>query len=81
MALFLSYLLQLLAWLIIARALLSWFPNAQNNQLVQILNQITDPIMQPLQRILPRFGMFDFSPLVAVLVLIFLSRAVAGAGA
>lgn len=81
MALFLSYLLQLLAWLIIARALLSWFPNSQNNQLVQILNQITDPIMQPLQRILPRFGMFDFSPLVAVLVLIFLSRAVAGVGA
>lgn len=74
---FVAFLLNVLAWLIIARALLSWFPNTRNNPIVQILHQITDPIMLPIQRILPRFGMFDFSPLVAVLVLIFLSNAIA----
>lgn len=76
MADFIATLLQLMAYLIVARALTSWFPNARNNPIVQILFQITDPIMQPLQRIIPRVGMFDFTPMVAVLVLLFLSNRV-----
>jgi len=79
LAQFIAYLLQALAWLIIARALVSWFPNARNNPIVQVLYQITDPIMVPIQKVMPRMGMFDFSPLVAVLVLIFLSNAIARA--
>jgi len=72
--LFISYLLQLLGFLIIARSLLSWFPDIQGNMLVQILRQVTDPILLPLQRIVPRVGMFDFSPMIAVIVLFFLAE-------
>jgi YggT family protein len=72
-ALFISYLLQVMAWLIIARSILSWFPNIQGNPLIQVLRQITDPILVPLQRIVPRVGMFDFTPTVAVIVLFVLS--------
>lgn len=75
-ALFISYLLYLLAWLIIARSVLSWFPNIQRNILVTILRQITDPILIPLQRVVPRFGMFDFSPTIAVIVLFVLAAAI-----
>jgi YggT family protein len=72
-ALFISYLLYLMAWLIIARSILSWFPNIQGNIFIQVLRQITDPILVPLQRIVPRVGMFDFTPTVAVIVLFVLA--------
>ncbi|MCH7593394.1 MAG: YggT family protein [Chloroflexi bacterium] len=60
-----------MAYAIIARSLTTWFPNSRNNPIVQILYQITDPILIPLSRVIPRAGMFDFSPMVAVLVLLF----------
>lgn len=66
--------LQLMAFAIIARSLTTWFPNSRNNPIVQILYQITDPILIPLSRVIPRAGMFDFSPMVAVLVLFLLSN-------
>ena len=34
-----------------------------------LINQITDPILLPLRRVLPTLGMFDFSPMVAIVVL------------
>lgn len=61
--------------MIIARAILSWFPDTRNNQLVQILNQITDRMLQPISRVVPRMGMMDFSPMIAIIILIALSRA------
>ena len=58
-----------MSWLIIARALLSWFPDTRNHPAVDILHQITDPIIVPIQRIVPRMGMFDVSPMIAFIVL------------
>ncbi len=76
---FIAVLLQLLTWMIIARVLVSWFPDARRNPLVQILFQITDPIMLPLQRLGLRAGMFDFSPIIAILVLQLLATALSRA--
>ena len=75
---FIGTLLQIMAWLIIARALLSWFPNARGNALVDVLYQITDPILIPLQRVVPRIGMIDISPMIAVFVLFILGSAMGG---
>jgi YggT family protein len=69
----LGFLFQLMAFAIIARSLSTWFPAARNNPIVQILYQITNPILIPISRIIPKAGMFDFSPMIAVLVLFFLS--------
>ncbi|MFW6174909.1 MAG: YggT family protein [Chloroflexota bacterium] len=66
---FLAFFFQLLGWTIVARALLTWFIQDPNNPAMQILSQITDPILVPLSRIIPRFGMFDFTPMIAVLIL------------
>lgn len=63
----------LMAYAIIARSLTTWFPSARKNPLVVILYQITDPILIPLSRVIPRAGMFDFSPMVAVIGLFVLS--------
>ena len=67
-----GFFLYIMVWLIIARSLVSWFPNARQNRLVELLYQITDPILVPLGRLIPRLGMIDISPMVAVLILIVL---------
>jgi YggT family protein len=61
---------------IIARALLSWFQMDPRSPLIQALNSITDPILEPIRRIMPRVAMIDLSPLVAILLLQFISRIV-----
>ena len=43
----LSGFLYILIVAVIVRSLLSWFPNAQNNQFGRLLAQITDPLLQP----------------------------------
>ena len=73
--LFIGYLLQIFAYLVIARALTTWFPNARYHPIVQLLYQITDPVMIPLSRLVPRIGMIDLSPMILVLGLFFISRA------
>jgi YggT family protein len=60
-------------WLaILARSLMSWFPGSQNTPVAQFLYQITEPILAPLRRIVPRIGMIDITPLVAILLLFFI---------
>jgi len=54
---------------VIARALMSWFPQARNNQLGRVVFQITEPIIEPVRRIMPRTGMIDFSTLVVIVIL------------
>ena len=74
-----SSAMTLMAFAIIARSLSTWFPAARNNPIVQILYQITDPILIPLSRIIPRVGMFDFTPMAAVFGLLFLASVISGA--
>lgn len=40
--------------------------------ITQILVQLTEPILAPIRRVLPTFGMLDFSPMVAILLLAFI---------
>ena len=72
--------LQVLSLLILVRVLLSWFPVDHRNPIVRILFDITEPILAPFRRVLPNIGMMDLSPLAAMLVLQFISNAVAGGG-
>jgi YggT family protein len=58
---------------IFLRAILSWFNMDPRSPLIQILDAITEPIMDPIRRIMPRLGMLDLSPLVAILLLQFVS--------
>ena len=62
-------LCDVLAILILIRVVVSWYSPRPTNVLVIILYRLTEPILAPLRRIIPRVGMFDFSPLVAVILL------------
>ncbi len=67
---FVVILAQALTIAIFVRAILSWFPNVSNdNPLVALVYQITEPILAPLRAIIPLVGMIDITPLVAIITL------------
>ncbi len=63
------YLCQLLSIAIFARAILSWFPLGHNNPVIRFLFNITEPILMPLRRMIPKLGMLDISPMIAIILL------------
>ncbi len=69
-----NWFLNILWWLILIRALLSWVNPDPYNPIVQFLYKATEPILQPLRRAFPlslRFGL-DLSPLIAFALIYFL---------
>ena len=73
MADLIGLLINLLAFAILGRVLISWFNLPPDNPIVVLLYQITEPILAPLRRVVPRFGMFDLTPMIAMFVLFTLS--------
>ncbi len=64
-------------WVIIIRALISWVNPDPYNPIVQILAKVTEPALRPIRKIAPPYKVgIDLSPLIAVLVIIFLQYAV-----
>lgn len=62
----LYYLLEILKWLIIIRALMSWFVAPHSDHpLVRLIRKITDPILRPFEEMVPNLGGVDISPLLA----------------
>ena len=64
----------LLVIAVFIRVLLSWFQIDPRNPMIQALHSITEPILDPIRRIMPRLGMFDLSPIVALILLQVVSR-------
>ena len=65
-------ILTILTWIIIIRALVSWVNPDPYNSIVQFLYRVTEPILMPIRRILPAMGGFDFSPIVALIGIMFI---------
>lgn len=61
----------LLFWILIIRAILSWVSQGQN-PMERVLWQLTDPILNPIRRVIPPMGGLDLSVLVAIIGLQFL---------
>lgn len=64
-------ILSLMVWLIIGRALISWFSPDPYNPLVQFLFRVTEPVLSPIRNVLPYFGGIDLSPIVVLLAIEF----------
>lgn len=54
---------------ILVRILLSWMPIDRDNRLVRIVYDITDPILTPIQRVIPPVGGLDLSPMIALILI------------
>ncbi len=65
-----SLFFNLMFFLILIRVILSWLPQYRYSQLGQIVFSLTDPVMRPIQNLIPPIGMMDISPIVAWVVLI-----------
>jgi YggT family protein len=65
----LKIFLFILIALVVARALMSWFPTRPDNPLVRIIHQLTEPLLEPVRRIMPRTGFIDLSAMLVIVVL------------
>lgn len=68
--LLLIQLLNLYTWVLIIRFALTWFPNINwYNQPWRFLRSVTDPVLEPFQRLNLTFGNLDLSPMVLLFAL------------
>ncbi len=75
----LSSLLSIYSFLILIRIFMTWIPNLDYSLApVQLLLQITDPILGFARRYIPPVGMVDLSPTIVLIVLFFLARTLNG---
>ncbi len=64
--------LTLYMWIIIARAVVSWVNPDPHNPIIRFLNAVTEPVLYQVRRRLPiSFGGIDFSPIIVLLVIVF----------
>jgi YggT family protein len=71
LAYFVNILLTIMMVLIFARAVISWVNPDPFNPLVQFLTRITEPVLEPIRRLLPLTGI-DISPIIAFFIIRFL---------
>jgi YggT family protein len=71
---FVNLLFQILIFAILIRALISWFPIPPTSPIIRLLDDITEPILSPLRKIVPRLGMMDITPIVAMVGLSILQQ-------
>ena len=69
----LEYVLVFFMFITIARAVLSWVSPDPYNPIVRFINNVTEPVLyQILKRLPMMYGGIDFSPIVVILIIIFL---------
>lgn len=72
-----DWVLRIFEIALIARVLLSWLPISRDNRIVDLLYAVTEPVLGPIRNMLSRssfmnnsmFSMFDFSPIVAFILI------------
>ncbi|MEO5355209.1 MAG: YggT family protein, partial [Magnetococcus sp. XQGC-1] len=74
----LDFALGIYTWMILIRVLLSWVNPDPYNPIVQFLVRATEPVLEPLRRMIPAVAGLDLSPIVALLGLSLLQRLILG---
>jgi len=81
---FISYLLTLYVYILIAAAVLSWLIafNVVNTRhgavamTAEFLFRITEPVLAPIRRLLPSLGGIDVSPVIVILIIVFIQSVI-----
>jgi YggT family protein len=80
---FLCWLVRIYLVVMVARAILSWFPPSTTSggvaTLQRLLMDLTEPVLAPLRRVIPPAGMFDLSFMVAFFGLLILQGVICSA--
>ena len=68
-----NFILTAYMWIIIGRAVVSWFNVDPYNPIVRFLYEVTEPLLGKIRRYLPiQMGGLDFSPLILIMIIMFL---------
>jgi YggT family protein len=81
---FISYVLTLYVYILIAAAVMSWLIafNVVNSRSPAVsmvghfLYAVTEPVLRPIRNILPNLGGIDISPVIVILIIIFLQNVI-----
>ena len=68
MGILLSKLIGLYEIALLIRIVLSWVPHNPYNKAIQFLYKITDPVLNPVRKLIPPFKGIDFSPVIVFIV-------------
>lgn len=68
----LNFVLGAYIWVVIARAVITWVNADPYNPIVRFLRQVTDPLLEKIRRVVPVMGGLDLSPMILILIIIFL---------
>jgi len=72
-------LLYIYSMILVVRALMSWFDPGFRSAIGKVIFQITEPVVEPVRRVIPPMGGLDLSIMVAVFLCIILQRLIASA--
>jgi YggT family protein len=81
---FISYLLTLYVYIVIAMAILSWLiafnvVNTRNSivhMIAELLYRLTEPALRPIRNVLPNMGGIDISPIILFLIILFIQSVI-----
>ena len=65
----LSLIVKIYFWSVIAVVVVSWIAPQSGHPAIQLVAQITEPVMAPVRRILPPMGGLDFSPILVFILI------------
>lgn len=66
---FIELLFTIFYFAILGRVILSWISPRGNDPVSPLLYQITEPILKPIRQVVPPLGMFDLTPMIALILL------------
>lgn len=83
---FIYWLLQLYVYVLIAAAVMSWLVafnvvNPRNHAVLMVgefLYRITEPVLRPIRNLLPNLGGIDISPIILIIIIVFIQSVVIG---
>jgi YggT family protein len=78
LATFVNWLFTVIELAILVRVLFSWIRPDPYNPFVRMIHLVTDPVLQPLRRVIPPMGMLDITPIVALILLQIIQQVVVG---
>lgn len=72
----LSILIDLYSLVVLVSVVMSWVPSLRGTPLAGIVDALTEPVLEPIRRVLPPAAGLDFSPMLLLIVLRVLGSAI-----
>lgn len=72
----LGLIVKIYFWSVLAIVIVSWIAPGSPHPAIQLLGQLTEPVMRPVRNLMPAVGGLDLSPIVVFLILTIISTVI-----